>query len=111
MQIACGITEDGGRKDKEGNPIPKGKYGLHALRHAAASLFIEQGWTPKRIQTVLGHASIQMTFDLYGHLFKDADDDREEMKQVHKGHAAYVVTAPAEAEETSFAYLPKTPTA
>ncbi|MCZ6848515.1 MAG: site-specific integrase [Alphaproteobacteria bacterium] len=82
LQIACGITEDGRRKDKEGNPIPKGKYGLHALRHAAASLFIEQGWTPKRIQTVLGHASIQMTFDLYGHLFKDADDDREEMKQV-----------------------------
>ncbi|MEE8517055.1 MAG: tyrosine-type recombinase/integrase, partial [Alphaproteobacteria bacterium] len=82
LQIECGITEDSGRKDKEGKPILKGKYGLHALRHAAASLFIEQGWTPKRIQTVLGHASIQMTFDLYGHLFKDADDDREEMKQV-----------------------------
>jgi len=82
LQIECGITADSGRKDKEGNPILKGKYGLHALRHAAASLFIEQGWTPKRVQTVIGHASIQMTFDLYGHLFKDGDDDREEMKQV-----------------------------
>ena len=82
LQIACGITDDSGRKDKGGNPILKGKYGLHALRHAAASLFIEQGWTPKRVQTVIGHASIQMTFDLYGHLFKDSDDDREEMKQV-----------------------------
>ena len=82
LQFKCGITADSGRKDKEGNPILKGKYGLHALRHAAASLFIEQGWTPKRVQTVIGHASIQMTFDLYGHLFKDSDDDREEMKQV-----------------------------
>jgi hypothetical protein len=25
------------------------KYGLHALRHAAASLFIEQGFSPKRV--------------------------------------------------------------
>ncbi|MCZ6448874.1 MAG: site-specific integrase [Alphaproteobacteria bacterium] len=82
LQIECGISEDSGRKDKKGKPILKGKYGLHALRHAAASLFIEQGWTPKRVQTVIGHASIQMTFDLYGKLFKDSDNDREEMKQV-----------------------------
>jgi integrase len=41
------------------------KYNFHMLRHAAASLFIAYlGWTPKRIQTVMGHSSVQMTFDL-----------------------------------------------
>jgi integrase len=38
-------------------------YGFHALRHAAASLFIAHlGWTPKRVQVVMGHANIAMTF-------------------------------------------------
>jgi integrase len=50
------------------------KYGLHALRHAAASLFIEQGWSAKRVQTIMGHSSIQVTFDTYGHLFPAEDD-------------------------------------
>jgi integrase len=51
-------------------------YEFHALRHAAASLFIETlGWTPKRIQTVMGHSSITMTFDRYGHMFETKDDE------------------------------------
>ena len=45
------------------------------MRHAAASLFIEQGWNPKKIQTLLGHASITMTMDVYGHLFENAEQD------------------------------------
>jgi integrase len=40
------------------------------------------GWTPKRVQTVMGHSSIQMTFDLYGHLFEDREGDREAMKKL-----------------------------
>lgn len=51
----------------------KPKYHFHALRHVAASLFIEQGLLPKRIQHIMGHASIQITFDRYGHLFEDDD--------------------------------------
>lgn len=53
-----GVVNDNGRP----------KYGLHALRHFCASWLIEQGFTPKRLQTILGHSSIQMTFDVYGHL-------------------------------------------
>jgi integrase len=30
----------------------------------------------------MGHASIQMTFDLYGHLFEDHEGDREAMKKL-----------------------------
>jgi integrase len=47
-----------------------GALTLHDLRHATASLWIEQRLEPKRVQTWLGHHSIQMTFDVYGHLFE-----------------------------------------
>ena len=62
---------DNGIVDEQGKP----KFGIHALRHAAASLFIEQGWNPKKIQTLLGHASINMTMDVYGHLFENLEED------------------------------------
>ncbi|PWE32867.1 site-specific integrase [Maritimibacter sp. 55A14] len=55
----------------------KPKFSFHALRHAAASLFIEQGWPPKKIQSILGHSSITMTMDVYGHLFENPEDDLE----------------------------------
>jgi integrase len=62
---------------------------MHTLRHAAASLFIAHlGWTPKRVQVVMGHASIRMTYDLYGHLFEDREADREAMKKIEAGIAA-----------------------
>jgi integrase len=60
----------------------KAPYNFHALRHAAASLFIEQGWSPKKIQTVMGHSSIQVTFDIYGHLFPDMEDDAKAMAEI-----------------------------
>jgi integrase len=83
FQIANGMTKDSGKRDDAGNPVLVAKYGLHALRHAAASLFIAHlGWTPKRVQTVMGHSSIKMTFDLYGHLFEDREGDAEAMKKL-----------------------------
>ncbi|WP_417583425.1 tyrosine-type recombinase/integrase [Pelagibacterium sp.] len=51
----------------------KSKYNLHALRHFAASIFIASGIGPKRIQALMGHASITTTFDLYGYLFPDSE--------------------------------------
>ena len=58
------------------------RYTFHCLRHTAASLFIEQGWTPKKVMGVMGHSSIQMTFDLYGHLWKTTEDDAKAMAQI-----------------------------
>lgn len=43
---------------------------FHSLRHAYASLLIDQGENPKYIQAQLGHSSINMTMDIYGHLMK-----------------------------------------
>jgi integrase len=72
LQVENSIAVDG-----------EAKYGFHSLRHAAASLFIAHlGWSPKRVQTVMGHSSITMTFDRYGHLFEDHDSDREAMKKL-----------------------------
>jgi integrase len=42
--------------------------GLHEARHTCASILIASGANPKVIQKVMGHATIQMTFDQYGHL-------------------------------------------
>ena len=75
LMLKCAIV------DGEGAP----RFSLHAMRHAAASLFIEQGWPPKRIQVMLGHSSITMTYDVYGHLFHDPAKDVDLMGEMERG--------------------------
>jgi integrase len=60
-----------GMVDQEGKP----KYGVHSLRHFFASWAIKQEFSAKRLQALLGHNSIKMTFDIYGHLFPDLEGD------------------------------------
>ncbi len=76
---ACGVCAPRSNPERGRTKAP---YSFHALRHAAASLFIEQGWTPKKVQSVMGHSSIQVTFDIYGHLFPTPDDDAAAMAQM-----------------------------
>jgi integrase len=45
---------------------------FHDLRHTCTALLIAQGAHPKAIQVHLGHSSVQVTMDRYGHLFPDA---------------------------------------
>lgn len=47
---------------------------LHEARHTAASLMIAAGLNPKTVSTYLGHASISITLDRYGHLFPGSED-------------------------------------
>ncbi len=49
-----------------------GRWSPHALRHSAASLLLAQGVPLKVISEVLGHSSIRVTADVYGHLIDDA---------------------------------------
>ncbi len=51
------------------------KIRFHDLRHTNASLRIEAGQNPKYIQEQLGHSSIQVTMDIYGHLLRSSDQD------------------------------------
>ncbi|MGH3115401.1 MAG: tyrosine-type recombinase/integrase [Gaiellaceae bacterium] len=49
--------------------------GLHECRHTFASLLIAAGVNAKAVTAYLGHASIQTTFDLYGHLMPGNEDE------------------------------------
>jgi integrase len=69
LQKAAGLV------DKAGEPL----FNFHALRHFAASVWIELGFSPKRLQAMLGHTSVTMTFDRYGHLFPSLEDDHEKL--------------------------------
>jgi integrase len=64
------LQRKAGLVDQDGKP----RFDFHALRHFAASMWIAS-YPPKRVQTLLGHSTIQMTFDIYGHLFPNAEDD------------------------------------
>ena len=46
---------------------------FHDLRHTCVALLVEQGAHPKLIQTRLGHSSITLTLDRYGHVFPSMD--------------------------------------
>jgi integrase len=72
--IAAGVTK----------PDGKAKYtGVHALRHFYASWCINSkddgglGLSAKVAQARLGHSTIAMTLDTYGHLFPRGDDGSE----------------------------------
>ena len=46
---------------------------FHDLRHTFASTLAQQGTPPKYVQSQLGHSSIQITMDVYSHLFEKRD--------------------------------------
>jgi integrase len=90
VQIAAGVsvqtTDEQGkpRKDDKGKLIMVAKYtGLHAFRHFYASWCINRvedggiGLPPKMVQYRMGHSSISITMDTYGHLFPSGDDGAE----------------------------------
>jgi integrase len=47
-----------------------GKWHPHELRHSAASLMLAQGVPIDVVAQVLGHSSIRMTADVYGHILE-----------------------------------------
>jgi len=79
--IKAGVTVPTDKRDEEGQPVMAAKYtGLHALRHWFASWCINSKadggleLSPKAVQARMGHSSIQVTFDTYGHLFPAVDE-------------------------------------
>lgn len=89
VQIAAGVTapvlDKHGKPelDENGKPLLKPKYALHAFRHFFASWCINRKQDgglelpAKIVQERLGHSSIVMTMDTYGHLFPRNDDSNE----------------------------------
>ena len=56
---------------RSGLPIHR----FHLLRHTNASLRIEAEQNIKYLSVQLGHSSIQITFDIYGHLMKPVNNE------------------------------------
>ncbi len=52
--------------------------GLHECRHTFASLMIAAGVNAKALATYMGHASVTITFDLYGHLMPGNEEEAAE---------------------------------
>jgi integrase len=67
---------------------------FHDLRHSHAAMLIAQGEHPKVIQLRLGHSSIEVTLDTYGHLFEGLDE-----AAVERLDAAFLRT-PADSSRT-----------
>jgi integrase len=78
IMVAAGVAKTG----EDGEPTHK--YALHACRHFFASWCINpktrggRELPPEEVQGLLGHSSIMMTMDVYGHLFP-AKSDRAEL--------------------------------
>ena len=56
-------------------------FSCHAFRHTFAVRCFEAGIAPKTVQTYLGHASLQMTMDLYTTVFKEFKESEMEKLQ------------------------------
>jgi integrase len=79
-QVAAGVVAPGSTSGAD----LKAKYsGLHSIRHFYASWLINRqsdgglGLQAKAVQSRMGHSTITMTFDTYGHLFPREDDADE----------------------------------
>ena len=60
----------------------------HTFRHTFATRSLEGNMKPKVLQKILGHATLQMTMDLYAHVLPDLQVDEmklleEEMAKVN----------------------------
>ena len=68
--------ETDGRGQHHPGALPERLRGLrfHDLRHTCAALSIDAGAHPKLISARLGHSSITITLDRYGHLFPSVEE-------------------------------------
>ena len=61
---------------------------LHECRHTYASLMIAAGVNAKALSTYMGHSSIQITYDRYGHLMPGNEEEAAGLLDAYLGGAA-----------------------
>ncbi|MFU2163693.1 tyrosine-type recombinase/integrase [Streptococcus pluranimalium] len=64
-----------GSLDRRCAEIAIPRFTFHAFRHTHASLLLNAGISYKELQYRLGHATLAMTMDIYGHLSKDKEKE------------------------------------
>ena len=55
---------------------------FHSLRHSNASLRIQAGQNIKYVSDQLGHSTIKITLDVYGHLFDDVNFTKQQVEML-----------------------------
>lgn len=69
LLVECGLATQ--VKTAGGGIEHQTRFSIHDLRHFHASLMIEAGMQARQLMEHMGHSSIGVTMDVYGHLFKD----------------------------------------
>ena len=74
-----GASSLGARAKRAWREAGLAEIGLHECRHTFAALLIAADVKPKALSTFMGHASISITLDRYGHLFPGSEDEAAEL--------------------------------
>jgi integrase len=75
------------RGDIAWKKVGLGKLRLHQARHTYASFMIAAGVNAKALSTFMGHSSIKVTFDLYGHLMPGTEAEAAALLDSYLGAA------------------------
>jgi integrase len=85
------------RKEQELDPLEP--ITLHEARHTFASLMIAAGVNAKALSTYMGHASITITLDRYGHLMPGNEEQAAELLDAYLARADSAARLAQVAEE------------
>lgn len=87
------------RADKAWEKAGLGRLRLHQARHTYASFMIAAGVNAKALSAFMGHSSIKVTFDLYGHLMPGTEAEAASLLDT------YLSAAVAEGGQTARAAI------
>ena len=72
--IEAGLVRE--ERNDKGALVAKPRFSPYDLRHFYASMLIEQRFSLKRIQSLMGHEDIKTTLNVYGHLIEEDETPR-----------------------------------
>ncbi|MCM1194298.1 MAG: site-specific integrase [Acetatifactor muris] len=79
--VGCLNREEEKRAAEEKRePVTMERFCPHAMRHTFATRALEKGIPPRVVQEYLGHASVEITMDVYTHVTKELET--EEIKKL-----------------------------
>jgi integrase len=73
------------RADRAWEDRSLGRLRLHQARHTYASFMIAAGVNAKALSSFMGHSSIKVTFDLYGHLMPGTEAEAAALLDTYLG--------------------------
>jgi integrase len=76
-------------------------FAIHDLRDTCASLMIAAGVNAKALSAYMGHATIAITFDLYGHLMPGSHDEAAGLLDAFLARSAEAETDATAAAKTA----------